>query len=123
MNEYSTDVKDHPDVRDAVFHSRYGSGQSEGGGRERRHSHTVTSMTDSDSPPQLPSPTHVTRPYSAKTTNVGKCVDLRTLVCVDLRNLFEVFIGFKKRDFLHSGSYHESQLWISDHTLKQHPGQ
>lgn len=50
--------------------SRYGSGQSEGGGRERRHSHTITSMTESDSPPQLPSPTHVTRPFSAKTTNV-----------------------------------------------------
>ncbi|KAA0712592.1 Neuron navigator 1 [Triplophysa tibetana] len=50
--------------------SRYGSGQSEGGGRERRHSHTVTSMTDSDSPPQLPSPTLVTRPFPAKTTDV-----------------------------------------------------
>ncbi|XP_057193010.1 neuron navigator 1 isoform X2 [Triplophysa rosa] len=50
--------------------SRYASGQSEGGGRERRHSHTVTSMTESDSPPQLPSPTLVTRPFSAKTTNV-----------------------------------------------------
>uniref|UniRef100_A0A672N4A3 Neuron navigator 1 n=1 Tax=Sinocyclocheilus grahami TaxID=75366 RepID=A0A672N4A3_SINGR len=34
------------------------SGQSEGEVRERRHSHTITSMTDSESPPQLPSPTH-----------------------------------------------------------------
>uniref|UniRef100_A0A673J4T7 Neuron navigator 1-like n=1 Tax=Sinocyclocheilus rhinocerous TaxID=307959 RepID=A0A673J4T7_9TELE len=52
--------------------SRYGSGQSEGEVRERRHSHTITSMTDSESPPQLPSPTHVTQPFLGKTppTNV-----------------------------------------------------
>ncbi|XP_077053868.1 neuron navigator 1 isoform X6 [Siphateles boraxobius] len=52
--------------------SRYGSGQSDGEGRERRHSHTITSMTDSESPPQLPSPTHVTQPFLGKTppTNV-----------------------------------------------------
>uniref|UniRef100_A0A671K7P6 Neuron navigator 1 n=1 Tax=Sinocyclocheilus anshuiensis TaxID=1608454 RepID=A0A671K7P6_9TELE len=48
------------------------SGQSEGEVRERRHSHTITSMTDSESPPQLPSPTHVTQPFLGKTlpTNV-----------------------------------------------------
>uniref|UniRef100_A0A8C1CW81 Neuron navigator 1 n=1 Tax=Cyprinus carpio carpio TaxID=630221 RepID=A0A8C1CW81_CYPCA len=53
--------------------SRYGSGQSEGEVRERRHSHTITSMTDSESPPQLPSPTHVTQSFLGKTppTNVG----------------------------------------------------
>ncbi|XP_042582561.1 neuron navigator 1-like isoform X9 [Cyprinus carpio] len=52
--------------------SRYGSGQSEGEVRERRHSHTITSMTDSESPPQLPSPTHVTQSFLGKTppTNV-----------------------------------------------------
>ncbi|XP_039509754.1 neuron navigator 1 isoform X7 [Pimephales promelas] len=52
--------------------SRYGGGQSDGEGRERRHSHTITSMTDSESPPQLPSPTHVTQPFPGKTppTNV-----------------------------------------------------
>ncbi|XP_016141321.1 neuron navigator 1 [Sinocyclocheilus grahami] len=52
--------------------SRYGSGQSEGEVKERRHSHTITSMTDSESPPQLPSPTHVTQPFLGKTppTNV-----------------------------------------------------
>ncbi|XP_059426390.1 neuron navigator 1 isoform X3 [Carassius carassius] len=52
--------------------SRYGSGQSEGEVRERRHSHTITSMTDSESPPQLPSPTHVTQTFLGKTppTNV-----------------------------------------------------
>uniref|UniRef100_A0A673JBJ1 Neuron navigator 1 n=1 Tax=Sinocyclocheilus rhinocerous TaxID=307959 RepID=A0A673JBJ1_9TELE len=54
--------------------SRCGSGQSEGEVRERRHSHTITSMTDSESPPQLPSPTHVTQPFLGKTlpTNVGE---------------------------------------------------
>ncbi|XP_050968765.1 neuron navigator 1 isoform X3 [Labeo rohita] len=52
--------------------SRYGSGQSDGEVRERRHSHTITSMTDSESPPQLPSPTHMTQPFLGKTppTNV-----------------------------------------------------
>uniref|UniRef100_A0A9J7XB42 Neuron navigator 1 n=1 Tax=Cyprinus carpio carpio TaxID=630221 RepID=A0A9J7XB42_CYPCA len=33
--------------------SRYGNGQSDGEVRERRHSHTITSMTDSESPPLL----------------------------------------------------------------------
>uniref|UniRef100_A0A8C2J9E1 Neuron navigator 1 n=1 Tax=Cyprinus carpio TaxID=7962 RepID=A0A8C2J9E1_CYPCA len=53
--------------------SRYGNGQSDGEVRERRHSHTITSMTDSESPPLLPSPTHVTQPFLGKTppTNVG----------------------------------------------------
>ncbi|XP_042615066.1 neuron navigator 1-like isoform X8 [Cyprinus carpio] len=52
--------------------SRYGNGQSDGEVRERRHSHTITSMTDSESPPLLPSPTHVTQPFLGKTppTNV-----------------------------------------------------
>ncbi|XP_034021451.1 neuron navigator 1 isoform X2 [Thalassophryne amazonica] len=37
----------------------YGSSmtESEGGKSGRRHSHTIVSMTDSDTPPQLPSPT------------------------------------------------------------------
>uniref|UniRef100_A0A3Q3AWD1 Neuron navigator 1 n=1 Tax=Kryptolebias marmoratus TaxID=37003 RepID=A0A3Q3AWD1_KRYMA len=41
----------------------------------RRHSHNVVSMTDSDSPPQLPSPTRTLHPSSCKTplTNVGEC--------------------------------------------------
>ncbi|XP_067316596.1 neuron navigator 1 isoform X2 [Pseudorasbora parva] len=51
--------------------SRYGSGQSDGEGRERRHSHTISSMTDAETPPQLPSPTHP-QPFLGKTppTNV-----------------------------------------------------
>ncbi|KAM6947813.1 neuron navigator 1 isoform 2-T2 [Lycodopsis pacificus] len=40
---------------------RYGSSLSESDGKpERRHSHNIVSMTESDSPPQLPSPT---RPF------------------------------------------------------------
>ncbi|XP_026856365.2 neuron navigator 1 isoform X2 [Electrophorus electricus] len=52
--------------------SRYGSGQSDGEGKERRHSHTIMSMTESESPPQLPSPTHLAQSYPGKTppTNV-----------------------------------------------------
>ncbi|XP_026068653.1 neuron navigator 1 isoform X3 [Carassius auratus] len=52
--------------------SHYGGGQSDGEVRERRHSHTITSMTDSESPPQLPSPTHVTQTFLGKTppTNI-----------------------------------------------------
>ncbi|XP_059415648.1 neuron navigator 1-like isoform X3 [Carassius carassius] len=52
--------------------SPYGSGQSDGEVMERRHSHTITSMTDSESPPQLPSPTHVTQTFLGKTppTNI-----------------------------------------------------
>ncbi|XP_066521963.1 neuron navigator 1 isoform X2 [Hoplias malabaricus] len=52
--------------------SHYGSGQSEGEGKERRHSHTIMSMTESESPPQLPSPTHMTQSYTGKTppTNI-----------------------------------------------------
>ncbi|XP_072540932.1 neuron navigator 1 isoform X2 [Salminus brasiliensis] len=51
--------------------SHYGSGQSEGDGKERRHSHTIMSMTESESPPQLPSPTHLA-PFSGKSppTNI-----------------------------------------------------
>ncbi|TRY89653.1 hypothetical protein DNTS_021529 [Danionella cerebrum] len=41
--------------------------QSEVGVRERRHSHTVSSVTDSGSPPMLPSPTHSTHPILGKT--------------------------------------------------------
>ncbi|KAM6981181.1 LOW QUALITY PROTEIN: neuron navigator 1-like [Aplochiton taeniatus] len=40
--------------------SRYSCNQSEAEGVEgRRHSHTLSSMTDSDSPPRLPSPPHM----------------------------------------------------------------
>ncbi|KAM4587965.1 neuron navigator 1 isoform 4-T4 [Odontesthes bonariensis] len=53
---------------------RYGSSLSESDGREpgRRHSHTIVNMTESDSPPQLPSPTHPLHPSSSKAplTNV-----------------------------------------------------
>ncbi|XP_037831343.1 neuron navigator 1 isoform X4 [Kryptolebias marmoratus] len=53
---------------------RYGSSLSESDGSKpgRRHSHNVVSMTDSDSPPQLPSPTRTLHPSSCKTplTNV-----------------------------------------------------
>ncbi|KAG9276934.1 neuron navigator 1 [Astyanax mexicanus] len=51
--------------------SHYGSGQSEAEGKERRHSHTIMSMTDSESPPQLPSPTHMA-PFPGKSppTNI-----------------------------------------------------
>ncbi|XP_041836631.1 neuron navigator 1 isoform X2 [Melanotaenia boesemani] len=53
---------------------RYGSSLSESDGSKpgRRHSHTIVSMTESDSPPQLPSPTRPFYPSSSKTplTNV-----------------------------------------------------
>ncbi|XP_029681832.1 neuron navigator 1 isoform X6 [Takifugu rubripes] len=53
---------------------QYGSSLSETEGSKpgRRHSHTVVSMTESDSPPQLPSPTHSLHPSSNKAplTNV-----------------------------------------------------
>uniref|UniRef100_A0A8C8J285 Neuron navigator 1 n=1 Tax=Oncorhynchus tshawytscha TaxID=74940 RepID=A0A8C8J285_ONCTS len=64
--------------------SRYSSGPSEGQseGKERRHSHTAVSLTESESPPQLPSPTHMPHLSSGKAhlTNVvspipsGACV-------------------------------------------------
>ncbi|XP_030632950.1 neuron navigator 1 [Chanos chanos] len=52
--------------------SRYGSSQSEGEVKERRHSHNIVSLTESESPPQLPSPTHVASPFPGKAppTNV-----------------------------------------------------
>ncbi|XP_046692854.1 neuron navigator 1 isoform X3 [Silurus meridionalis] len=52
--------------------SRYGSSQSELEGKERRHSHTIMSMAESESPPQLPSPTHLSQSFAGKTppTNV-----------------------------------------------------
>uniref|UniRef100_A0A8C8JC08 Neuron navigator 1 n=1 Tax=Oncorhynchus tshawytscha TaxID=74940 RepID=A0A8C8JC08_ONCTS len=53
---------------------RYSSGPSEGQseGKERRHSHTAVSLTESESPPQLPSPTHMPHLSSGKAhlTNV-----------------------------------------------------
>ncbi|XP_045931976.1 neuron navigator 1 isoform X8 [Micropterus dolomieu] len=53
---------------------RYGSSLSESDGSKpgRRHSHTIVSMTESDSPPQLPSPTRPLHPSSGKVplTNV-----------------------------------------------------
>ncbi|XP_023271932.1 neuron navigator 1 isoform X1 [Seriola lalandi dorsalis] len=53
---------------------RYGSSLSESEGSKpgRRHSHTIVSMTESDSPPQLPSPTRLLHPSSGKAplTNV-----------------------------------------------------
>uniref|UniRef100_A0A3Q3WPW3 Neuron navigator 1 n=1 Tax=Mola mola TaxID=94237 RepID=A0A3Q3WPW3_MOLML len=53
---------------------RYGSSLSESDGSKpgRRHSHTIVSMTESDSPPQLPSPTRSLLPSSGKAplTNV-----------------------------------------------------
>ncbi|CAN9511915.1 unnamed protein product [Ophioblennius macclurei] len=62
--------------RTSLTHSerRYGSSLSESEGNKpgRRHSHTISSMTESDSPPQLPSPTRPLHPSSCKTplTNV-----------------------------------------------------
>ncbi|KAM3621132.1 uncharacterized protein V6R79_006441 [Siganus canaliculatus] len=53
---------------------RYSSSLSESEGSKpgRRHSHTIVSMTESDSPPQLPSPTRPLHPSSGKAplTNV-----------------------------------------------------
>uniref|UniRef100_A0A671YUT8 Neuron navigator 1 n=1 Tax=Sparus aurata TaxID=8175 RepID=A0A671YUT8_SPAAU len=53
---------------------RYGSSLSDSDGSKpgRRHSHTTVSMTESDSPPQLPSPTRPLHPSSGKAplTNV-----------------------------------------------------
>ncbi|TSM36108.1 Neuron navigator 1 [Bagarius yarrelli] len=59
--------------------SRYGSSQSESDAKERRHSHTITSMTESESPPQLPSPTHLSQSFAGKTppTNVVAPITLR----------------------------------------------
>uniref|UniRef100_H2S055 Neuron navigator 1 n=1 Tax=Takifugu rubripes TaxID=31033 RepID=H2S055_TAKRU len=57
-----------------TIYLQYGSSLSETEGSKpgRRHSHTVVSMTESDSPPQLPSPTHSLHPSSNKAplTNV-----------------------------------------------------
>ncbi|XP_051986405.1 neuron navigator 1-like isoform X1 [Xyrauchen texanus] len=61
--------------------SRYGSSQSEGEGRERRHSHTITSMTESESPPQLPSPTHVMHPFIGKTPPTNVVAPISSSVC------------------------------------------
>ncbi|XP_016524375.1 neuron navigator 1 isoform X14 [Poecilia formosa] len=49
---------------------RYGSSLSDSDGSKpgRRHSHTIVSMTESNTPPQLPSPTHLLHPSSSKTT-------------------------------------------------------
>lgn len=56
--------------------SRYSSGLSEdqSEGKERRHSHTAVSLMESESPPQLPSPTHMPHLSSGKAvlTNVGE---------------------------------------------------
>nr|XP_046166552.1 neuron navigator 1-like isoform X4 [Oncorhynchus gorbuscha] len=53
---------------------RYSSGLSEdqSEGKERRHSHTAVSLMESESPPQLPSPTHIPHLSSGKAvlTNV-----------------------------------------------------
>ncbi|XP_035857783.1 neuron navigator 1 isoform X14 [Sander lucioperca] len=52
---------------------RYDSSLSDSDGKPgRRHSHTIVSMTESDSPPQLPSPTRPLHPSSGKAplTNV-----------------------------------------------------
>ncbi|KAI1893058.1 hypothetical protein AGOR_G00139970 [Albula goreensis] len=46
--------------------SRYGTNQSEDDNKERRHSHTIMSLTESESPPQLPSPTSVSLSSSIK---------------------------------------------------------
>nr|XP_046166559.1 neuron navigator 1-like isoform X10 [Oncorhynchus gorbuscha]XP_046166560.1 neuron navigator 1-like isoform X10 [Oncorhynchus gorbuscha] len=54
--------------------NRYSSGLSEdqSEGKERRHSHTAVSLMESESPPQLPSPTHIPHLSSGKAvlTNV-----------------------------------------------------
>ncbi|XP_013989289.2 neuron navigator 1 isoform X3 [Salmo salar] len=54
--------------------NRYSSGLSEdqSEGKERRHSHTAVSLMESESPPQLPSPTHMPHLSSGKAvlTNV-----------------------------------------------------
>lgn len=58
------------------FLRRYGSSLSDSDGSKpgRRHSHTIVSMTESDSPPQLPSPTRPLHPSSGKAplTSVGE---------------------------------------------------
>lgn len=63
-------------LNEYVIFRRYGSSLSESDGSKpgRRHSHTVVNMTESDSPPQLPSPTRILHPSSTKTplTNVGE---------------------------------------------------
>lgn len=55
---------------------RYGTSLSESEGSKpgRRHSHSIVSMTESDSPPQLPSPTRPLHLSSGKAplTNVGE---------------------------------------------------
>ncbi|XP_036388972.1 neuron navigator 1-like isoform X2 [Megalops cyprinoides] len=46
--------------------SRYSTSQSEEDAKERRHSHTIVSLTESESPPQLPSPTSISLSSSIK---------------------------------------------------------
>lgn len=59
------------------FLRRYGSSlsDSDGGKPGRRHSHTIVNMTESNSPPQLPSPTRPLHLSTGKAplTNVGEC--------------------------------------------------
>uniref|UniRef100_A0A674AKM9 Neuron navigator 1 n=1 Tax=Salmo trutta TaxID=8032 RepID=A0A674AKM9_SALTR len=71
--------------------SRYSSGPSEGQseGKERRHSHTAVSLTESESPPQLPSPTHMPHLSSGKAvlTNVGESQTLLLSSLQQIRKL------------------------------------
>ncbi len=112
----------------AFFRSRYGSGQSEGEVRERRHSHTITSMTDSESPPQLPSPTHVTQPFLGKTppTNVGEWSQT-LLRCEahdwDQSSSIMIWRSLSLSLSLYSGTNPEFRLRFPDHTLQQHPSE
>ncbi|XP_056461614.1 neuron navigator 1 [Gadus chalcogrammus] len=55
-----------PSKRGLERYSSSLSESSDGGKQGRRHSHTVASMTDSGSPPLLPSPTRLLHPSSGK---------------------------------------------------------
>ncbi|XP_059925036.1 neuron navigator 1 isoform X4 [Gadus macrocephalus] len=55
-----------PSKRGLERYSASLSESSDGGKQGRRHSHTVASMTDSGSPPLLPSPTRLLHPSSGK---------------------------------------------------------
>ncbi|XP_010897563.2 neuron navigator 1 isoform X2 [Esox lucius] len=63
--------------------NRYSSGplESQSEGKERRHSHTAVSLTDSESPPQLPSPNHMPHLSSGKAVLTNVVAPIPSGIC------------------------------------------
>ncbi|KAL0978787.1 hypothetical protein UPYG_G00175180 [Umbra pygmaea] len=63
--------------------NRYSSGplESQSEGKERRHSHTAVSLTENESPPQLPSPTHMPHLSSSKPVLTNVVAPIPSGVC------------------------------------------